>query len=459
METLRMSVEERRRLVVLSRVKEAELSLVRAAELLGISYRQVKRLWARYQSQGDAGVVHGLRGRASNRQAAVGLRERVLDLYREKYSDYGPTLAAECLAADDGVLVPVNTLRRWLTQAGVWQRRRKRKVHRRRRDRREQRGELVQMDGSHHDWFEGRREWAVLMVMIDDATGTVDARFFENESWDSAATIFRDYTQRRGLPAALYVDRHGIYRSDRDPTPEEILAEKEPQTQFGRAMEELGVRLILAGSPQAKGRVERMNATLQDRLVKALRRAGIRDLESANRFLVETYLPEFNAKFSRAPAKEADLHRALPAEVDLLRVLSLQEERVVQNDWTVRWDNGILQLPRAAASLVQPKQRVLVCQQLDGRLRIFVGEHELTWSPHRDLAHRPAPKRAPRGRPTGSAQGHKPRADHPWRGTQPRLSPAQPPPAAAVCGVGLDCSAPVAALPALRSPTPPRKPK
>ena len=128
METLRMSVEERRRLVVLSRVKEAELSLVRAAELLGISYRQVKRLWARYQSQGDAGVVHGLRGRASNRQAAVGLRERVLDLYREKYSDYGPTLAAECLAADDGVLVPVNTLRRWLTQAGVWQRRRKRKV-------------------------------------------------------------------------------------------------------------------------------------------------------------------------------------------------------------------------------------------------------------------------------------------------------------------------------------------
>jgi len=171
-----MSVEERRRLVVLSRVKEAELSLVRAAELLGISYRQVKRLWARYQSQGDAGVVHGLRGRASNRQAAVGLRERVLDLYREKYSDYGPTLAAECLAADDGVLVPVNTLRRWLTQAGVWQRRRKRKVHRRRRDRREQRGELVQMDGSHHDWFEGRREWAVLMVMIDDATGTVELR-------------------------------------------------------------------------------------------------------------------------------------------------------------------------------------------------------------------------------------------------------------------------------------------
>jgi hypothetical protein len=336
---------------------------------LGICYRQAKRLWARYQSQGDAGVVHGLRGRASNRQAAAGLQDRVLELYREKYSDYGPTLAAEYLAADDGVVVPVGTLRRWLSQAGVWQRQRKRKVHRRRRDRREQRGELVQMDGSLHDWFEGRRAWATLMVMIDDATGTVDARFFENESWDSAATMFRDYTQRRGLPAALYVDRHGIYRADRDPTPEEILAEKEPQTQFGRAMQELGVQLILARSPQAKGRVERMNGTLQDRLVKALRRAGISDLGSANRFLVETFLPEFNAKFSRAPAKQTDLHRALPAE-DLLRVLSIQEERVVQNDWTVRWDNGILQLPRLAASLVQPKQRVLVCQQLDGRLRL-----------------------------------------------------------------------------------------
>ncbi len=203
METLRMSVEERRRLVVFSRVKAQELSLVKGAELLEIGDRQTKRLWAKYQSQGDAGLVHGLRGRASNRQAAGGLRDRALELYREKYGDYGPTLAAECLAADDDVTVPVGTLRRWLTAAGLWQRRRKRKVHRRRRDRRQQRGELVQMDGSHHDWFEGRREWGVLMVMIDDATGTVDAQFFENESWHSAAESIRGYTQRRGLPAAL----------------------------------------------------------------------------------------------------------------------------------------------------------------------------------------------------------------------------------------------------------------
>jgi hypothetical protein len=453
-----MSVEERKRSVVFSRVERGELSLRKAAEVLEVCYRQAKRLWVKYQSQGDPGLVHGLRGRASNRQAAAGLRQQVLELYREKYSDYGPTLAAECLAAEDQVVVPVETLRGWLTQASLWQRRRKRKVHRRRRERREHYGELVQMDGSIHDWFEGRREWAVLMVMIDDATGTVDARFFENESWNSAAESFRGYTQRHGLPTALYVDRHGIYRAEREPTPEEILAGKEPQTQFGRAMAELGVQLIKARSPQAKGRVERMNGTLQDRLVKALRRAGINDLESANRFLVEAFLPEFNAKFSRAPTKEGDLHRVLPAAVDLLRVLSIQEERVVHNDWTVRWDNGILQLPREAASLVQPKQGVTVCQQLDGRLRVFVGEQELSWSTKRDASCRSVPKRPSRGQPTGSSQGQKPRANHPWRGVKGAMSPASPPPAA-VSGVELDCSAPVAALPALRSPTPPRKPK
>jgi len=167
------------------------------------------------------------------------------------------------------------------------------------------------MDGSHHDWFEGRRDWAVLMVMIDDATGHVTARFFENESWHSAASLFRTYTREHGLPRALYVDRHSIYRADREPTAEEISAGKEPQTQFGRALEQLGVELILARSPQAKGRVERMNGTLQDRLVKALRRAEISDLTGANAFLESTFLPEFNERFSVKPMKRGDLHRVV----------------------------------------------------------------------------------------------------------------------------------------------------
>ncbi|HVA49272.1 MAG TPA: ISNCY family transposase [Pirellulales bacterium] len=446
METIRMSGKERRRLEVLSRVKSQELSLVKGAELLGMSYRQAKRVWARYQEEGDTGLVHRLRGRASNRHVQPIRKEQALELYREKYAGYGPTLAAECLERDDGLSVPASTLREWLSAAGLWQRQRRRKLHRRRRPRREHYGELLQMDGSHHDWFEGRRGTAVLMVMIDDATGRIFAWFFENESWDSAATILRGYTARHGLPRALYVDRHSIYRADWEPTPDEILAGIEPTTQFGRAMRDLDVELIRAHSPQAKGRVERVNRTLQDRLVKDLTRAGISDLESANRYLEETYHLRFNQQFGRSAAKQADMHRVVTDE-RLLLMLSLQEDRVVQPDWTVRWQNGFLQLPRAAAEHVQPGQRVVISSQLDGRLRIFVGDQELAWSTVRDPLASPGPA-SPTG-PTGSSQGQKPAANHPWRRrfAPPRMAAA----------VGLDCSAPVAALPALRSPTPQRE--
>lgn len=202
METISMSGKERRRLEVFSRVKAREFSLARAADLLGISGRQAKRIWARYRDEGDAGLVHRLRGRASNRQPQPIRKEQALELYREKYAGYGPTLAAECMERDDGLAAPTSTLRRWLTSAELWKQQRRRKQHRRRRPRREHYGELVQLDGSHHDWFEGRRGLAVLMVMIDDATGLVFAQFFENESWDSAATTLRRYTQTHGLPLA-----------------------------------------------------------------------------------------------------------------------------------------------------------------------------------------------------------------------------------------------------------------
>lgn len=430
METIRMSLQERKRLEVFSRVRLGEMTLVEASELLALSYRQTKRVWGRYQAAGDAGLVHRGRGRASNRQSCTATKEQVLALYREQYSDFGPTLAAEYLAKEDGVAVRVTTLRRWLVQAGLWERRRKRRVHRRRRERRSHVGELVQLDGSHHDWFEGRRVvairevayagWAVLMVMIDDATGRVFARFYENESWHSASDVFGQYVARYGLPRGLYVDQHGIYRADREPTSEEILGDQVPATQFGRAMNELDVELILARSPQAKGRVERMNGTLQDRLVKALRREGITDMASANRFLDEKFLPDLNGRFTVSAAASEDHHRAVPSATDLSRILSIQDERVVQNDWTIRWQNRILQLPRESAAVVQrfpqpTRQRVTMCEQLDGVLRVFVGEVELSWSATRSEA-RGGSEKASVGHPTGSSQGQKPRADHPWRG-------------------------------------------
>jgi hypothetical protein len=425
METISMSVKERRRLEVFGRVRSGELRLVEAGELLGLGYRQTLRVWQRYEQEGDAGLVHKGRGRPSNRRPSSGFQEQVLALYREQYRDYGPTLATECLAEEHEVKVSVTTLRRWLVSAGLWERKRKRKVHRRRRERRARVGELLQMDGSHHDWFEGRRQvskpremyagWAVLMVLIDDATGHVFARFYENESWHSATDVFLGYVETYGLPRALYVDQHGIYRADREPTAEEILAEKEPETQFGRSMRELEVELILARSPQAKGRVERMNGTLQDRLVKAMRRAGISDLASANRYLEETFLPGFNAKFKKRARKGGNLHRRLKPEHDLGRIMSYQETRVLQNDWTVCWRNRLLQLPRESAEWLQPRDSVTLCEQLDGTLRVFIGERELSWSGTRSEPTAKRRKTKRRG-PTGSSQGRKPGADHPWRG-------------------------------------------
>jgi len=431
METILMSRKERKRLEAFGRVKAGDLTLMAASGLLGLGYRQTKRAWARYQSLGDAGLVHGLRGRVSNRQSQDPLRQRALELYRQQYADYGPTLAAECLAKEDRLAVSVSTLRRWLVQAGLWERRRKRPPHRSRRPRRERLGELVQMDGSHHDWFEGRRGWAVLMVMIDDATGTVTAWFYENESWASAADLFQQYARQHGLPNGLYVDQHGIYRPDHEPTGQELLDHCPAETQFGRAMRQLEVELILARSPQAKGRVERMNGTLQDRLVKALRRANIGDLAAANRFLADVFLPEFNARFKVTAAQPEDVHRPLANPADLARIVSIQESRVVAKDWTVRWQNKVLQLPREAAEFIQSGRRVTVCEPLEGPLRVFAGERELQWSP---ILNPPLPNPPKRTSPTGSSQGQKPAANHPWRKfpaiAAPRLPTAPLPPPA-----------------------------
>ena len=443
MGTISMSRKERKRLEAFSRVKMGGMTLVEASEVLGLSYRQTKRAWSRYQNEGDAGLVHRLRGRAPNRHAPEKTKQRSLALYRQRYADYGATLAAECLEKEDGVKVSVTTLRRWLLQAGLLDRRRKRPLHRRRRTRREHLGELVQMDGSFHDWFEGRRGWATLMVMIDDATGMVTARFYEKESWASASDSFQRYARRHGLPRGLYVDQHSIYRPDGEPTDANLLDNCRPETQFGRAMRELDVELILARSPQAKGRVERMNGTLQDRLVKAMRRAKISDLESANRFLDDTFLADFNARFAVAAVGAEDWHRPLSAARDLARIVSIQESRVVAKDWTLRWRNRVLQLPRETAEFIRSGQRVTVCEPLDGLLRVFAGDREVRWSP---ILKPPLPKPPQRTGPTGSSQGQKPAANHPWRGRRTTAAPlpsstSLPPPAEKMaCSASARCA-------------------
>lgn len=412
METISMSQRERHRLEAFSRVRRGEITLVKASELLELSYRQVKRCFGRYREEGDGGLVHRLRGRPSNRGADAKRKRRVLAVYEKKYSDYGPTLAAECLQEEDGLEVAVETLRQWLLSAGLWRKRRRTRPYRQRRPRKEYFGEMVQMDGSHHDWFEGRREKAVLMVMIDDATSEVFAWFSEQETTIAALQIFWGYVDRYGLPRALYVDRDSIYRPEREATLAENLAGKEPTTQFGRAMNELDVELILAHSPQAKGRVERVNGTLQDRLVKALRRAKIRDLAAANRFLKEKFLPAFNRRFARKAARAGDLHRRVPRGVDLAQVLSIREPRLVQEDWTVRYENRWFQLAEVHQKLTLAGRQVTVCRRLDGGLELVYGGRALSY---REIPTPPQRAHEPAAAAIHSSQGKRPADDHPWR--------------------------------------------
>ena len=408
---LRLSRKERGRLEVLSKVRKGGISLAKAAELLKVSYRQVLRIWQRFVAEGSLGLKHGLRDRPSNRQIESGRRERVLELYQAKYGDFGPTLALEYLRKVDGEDLSKETLRGWLMGAGLWRPRRRGSPHREWRERRAHWGELVQMDGSEHDWFEGRGDRASLMVMIDDATNWTHAKFFPSETTVAAMTVFQEYVGYYGLPRALYVDRDSIYETTRDSTVDEALQDAGPLTQFGRAMTELEVELILAHSPQAKGRVERRHGVFQDRFVKALRLGKINSLEGGNHFLETEFLDELNERFHVEARSPTDLHRSVPRGVKLEHVLCYQEQRTVQNDWTVPWRNRIFQVHESHRKLSLARKKILVSELLDGQIRLTHRGLELPWS---ELPARPSTAK-PKRYQTGGTAKQKPAATHPWR--------------------------------------------
>ncbi len=409
-EHLTMNRKERTRLGVMQQVKALKLTLVVAAEVLRVGYRQAKRIWQRYRTQGDQGLVHRGRGRPSNHAKVKRFKERVLARYAQRYGDFGPTLASEHLSRE-GLAVDHETLRRWLLAAGTWTVRRRRQKHRQWRERKPCWGQLVQMDGSDHDWFEGRGERAVLMVMIDDATNRTYARFFEAETTRAAYDVFEGYARRYGLPQGLYVDRDSIYKTTREPSIEEQLAQEPPLTQFGRAMKQLGVDLSLAYSPQAKGRVERRNGLLQDRLVKELRLAGISDRVRANAFLEEKFLSELNRRFCVAAAQPADVHRPVPRHLN--EVLSWEEERVVQRDWTVSWQERLLQIHCRHEGLGLARKKVIVRELRDGTVQVVAHGQKLHWA---ELPQRPSrtPKAKP-AKPTVPPAPAAPARTHPWR--------------------------------------------
>jgi transposase len=417
-----MSQSERDLVKVMAPVLQGKRTQAEAARLLHLSVRQVRRLQRRLEQEGDAGAVHRLRGRASNRQLPADLRETVLAKYRDHYGDFGPTLACEKLSELD-LDVSKETLRRWLLAEGLWQRRRQRDPHRRRRPRRSCFGELVQMDASLHDWLEGRGESMILVVMIDDATNRLEAGFYPGETVDSYLTITERWLRKHGRPVALYTDRDSVFQWQSKGRAVEGL------TQFGRALEELSIELILAHSPQAKGRVERFFGLAQDRWVKELRLAGVTTRAEANALVRRQLQPEYNRRFTHAPASPNDAHRSLGHAYDLAAILCLQHPRTVANDYTVRWSNRWFQLEPPTLPGLRGGQ-VIVEERRHGTLRIRFGTNYLKY---RELAVRngqaPAATAAagveaaagtpvglrPPSVPAAASTPWKPPPSHPWR--------------------------------------------
>jgi transposase len=413
-----MSKRELGRVEVLARVKSRQLRQVDAAVLLGLSYRQTKRLWKRYREEGAGGLKHRSAGRRSNRAYEEGFRRRLLGLVREKYGGpvgerFGPTLAAEHLAAEEGQRVDAETLRRWMLAEGLWSRERRRRRHRRRRERKEHFGEMVQMDGSFHGWLEERGPEGCLMDLVDDATNTTLARLGQEETIWAAAGALRAWIERYGVPMRLYVDWKNLYK--RSANAQERLRGEEPITQFGRMCQRLGIELIAASSPQAKGRVERVHGTHQDRLVKKLRVRKIVSPAEANAYLEAEYLPEHNQRFARAAARPEDYHRRAPGAAKLDKIFRLETERTISDDWVVRYDNRFFQLEPQSRNYAPARGQVLVCEWPDGRVEIEYRGHTVPW---REIGPSAKPSVAERTRvPTASPAKRKwaPPADHPWR--------------------------------------------
>jgi transposase len=374
--TLLMTQKDRDRLVVLRKTQKRMIRQRQAAEDLQVSERHVRRMLVKLKQAGDGSVIHGLRGRASNRKLSAEVREKAVRiLSQEVYRGFGPTLASEYLAKKHKLQIGRETLRKLMMGAGLWrgQHRQTEDVHAW-RPRRSSRGEMVQWDTSEHDWLEGRGPQLYLIHMIDDATSELTARFVEHDSTEENMRLLGSYLERHGRPVSFYTDKASLFRTAgkhrRDRPGEQVDAVEMPPTQIGRALRELGIAWIAAHSPQAKGRVERSFQTAQDRLVKGLRVAGAKTLEEANRYLEQEFLPWWNQHLVVAPANATDAHRPLDCEHNLAAILSSVETRQVGNDYTLRIHGAKHQISRAS---IRPGLRgasVRVEKRLDGSLAV-----------------------------------------------------------------------------------------
>ncbi|HWB82740.1 MAG TPA: ISNCY family transposase [Bryobacteraceae bacterium] len=412
---------------MLHQVKAGQLTQRQAAEQLKLSTRWVKKLMKRLRTQGDCGILHGLRGKPSNRKISGKTRKRAIELVGKRYRDYGPTQAAEVLASEHKLQVSRESLRQWMTAAKLWQPK-PAKLERAHgwRPRRSCRGELVQWDTSEHLWLEDRGPKLYLIAMIDDATSELTAQFALHDSTAENMKLLWKYVEQHGRPVEFYTDKASLFTINRRLHYNKHLPEPgEEKTQIGRALGELGIGWIGAHSPQAKGRIERCFGTLQDRLLKAMRRAGVSTLEAANRFLEEKYLPEWNERFRWEPECATDAHRPLRKDQKLASILSYMEDRVISNDFTVSWLGAHYQIPLGQAKPRMRKQRIRVEQRLDGSL---VGMWQGSEIELRRCQVRAAPEPARTNTPAGRQKVKPNRAwmDHFWHGDPAKRRPRLP---------------------------------
>ena len=429
-ERIALSQRERDRLRVLHEVEQGHLTQVAAAGQVKLSDRQVRRLLLRLREQGDRAVVHGLRGQPSNRKLAARFEQKILARLRQRYVDFGPTLAAEHLAKE-GFLVSRETLRKWMTKASLWRPRSQRvKAIHVWRERRASFGELVMQDSSPFRWLEERGPACQLIAVIDDATSRIWARFTEHDTTEENLRTFGGWLRRYGRPLAQYTDKNSIFRMTGPAVIGEQLQGAAARSQFGRALSELGIEWIAAQSPQAKGRIERLFKTLQDRLVKEMRLAGIDTIETANYFLETRFLPEWEARFTVAPRNPRNAHRRLGREHCLEEILSVRVARKVAQDHTVSWEGKRWGVPREEVCAGLRGAPVEIERRLDG-------SHWLRFR-GRYLRLRHCPEPAPRAaspcglRPAGLAANPLSKTyksappNHPWRtfqyGRKPDIS-------------------------------------
>ena len=371
-----MTMKAQKRAKVLEMLKMKQINQKEASDRIGLSIRQIKRIYKEYKEKGDEALNHGLIGKQGNHQIDKVKKEKILNMVRDKFKDYKPTFIAEKLLEIYGNDIKANTLRIWMLKEGLWHKIRKMSIHRTRRPRKEHFGEMIQMDGSPHDWLGIGKEFC-LMHMVDDAGNSAFGLFDTGETTEIALKTLYGWIEKYGIPKSIYTDHGGVFYVDREPTLEEQLKGIVPRTRFGQVCEDFGIEMLYANSPQAKGRVERANGIQQDRLISEMKFLGIKDIESANKFLIEKYWDKHNKRYSKKPMSEADYHIPLLEGQDLRNLICYRAERIISADFVIRMNNRLFQLVRDQKIEIRPGNDVIIKTWLDNSVHIFKKEVEL----------------------------------------------------------------------------------